>query len=255
MLGISISAQQRQNMPNALGECILPVHAGQARNTRESGSLRGRPGYILETAPALAARRKGRLVAVLLAGFIAGCADNTAFVGNTGTTQVHQPLTRNSSTTACPVGQVCGGIKQTMAGAGGQPGSGATPTPGPSPSPSVMPASSPSPGAPGVQSVAVSPTFLVLNAPDLGGTSAGFTTSGQLAATVTLSDTSTSDAVLWSSNAPGVVTVSASGTLNVEPGAQPQAVKITAAALADPGQNAVAIVTVEASGVLNVGIQ
>lgn len=106
-----------------------------------------------------------------------------------------------------------------------------------------------------VASVAVSPSTLTLNAPNSGGTSAGFATTGQLAATVTFSNGSTSSAVVWTSSNVGAVTVNSSGLVSVQAGAAPQTVQLTATAQADPTKTASGFVSITTNGVLGVTIQ
>ncbi len=200
-------------------------------------------------------------VVLLATNGLLGCEDNTPAT----TTVVGLPRPRATATKAPASPDGCKAASGDGSGIAGCIDGSTSPTPSPrasdSPSPAGSAAPTPSPTAPAlpagptVVSVTVSPAALALNAPGFGGDSAGLVTTGQLSATVILSDASTSSAVTWSSSAPTVASVSTSGTVDVLPGAQPQTVTITAAAQADPGRVAIAQVTVGTGGILEVGIQ
>ena len=94
-------------------------------------------------------RQQGRLLAVILATLVIGCADGTPVAGITGVTSGHgSHSVASSKTTACPPPQVCGGVSDPSGGGtGGSAGQGATPSPTPTPSPSSAPTPSPTPSS------------------------------------------------------------------------------------------------------------
>lgn len=128
-----------------------------------------------------------------------------------------------------------------------------TEDPTPTPSPSATPTPTPEPTAFPVD-VVVSPSSATLNAQAPGGSNAGgYVSTVQLEAVVSLSDSATNSAVVWTSSDPGRVPVSASGLVTAQSSASAGEVTITATA--GNGLTDTAVIHVTTKGRINVIVQ
>ncbi len=160
----------------------------------------------------------------------------------------------NGSASAAP----SGGPKDGLQGGVGT----GSPLPSANPSSTASPTQPPSPTAtpaPYASSVTISPLSVRISVPPGAGVdpSAGYLTTAHLSATVKMSDGTTATDVTWTSLAPAIATVEATGLVTaVGPGsgAEPWTVSIKAVS-ADGKATAVRSVTVTAQGDVAISVQ